>query len=70
VAPLKYLETTESNQNSIQEENNKKFNLGNACYNSGPEPYVFLSAVYKHVKIIIYKTVILPLVLYGCENWS
>jgi hypothetical protein len=24
----------------------------------------------KHLKVIIYKTIILPLVLYGCETWS
>jgi hypothetical protein len=26
--------------------------------------------LYKNVKIRIYKTVILPVVLYGCETWS
>jgi hypothetical protein len=31
---------------------------------------VFSSAVEKHVKIRIYKTIILPVVLYGCETWS
>jgi hypothetical protein len=34
----------------------------------GPEPFVFSSAV-KNLKIIIYKTLILPVVLYGCETW-
>jgi hypothetical protein len=24
----------------------------------------------KNVKIIIYKTIVLPMVLYGCETWS
>jgi hypothetical protein len=24
----------------------------------------------KHVKVKIYKTIILPVVLYGCETWS
>jgi hypothetical protein len=24
----------------------------------------------KNIKIRIYKTIILPVVLYGCENWS
>jgi hypothetical protein len=33
----------------------------------GPEPFVFSSAV-KNLKIIIYKTIILPAVLYGCET--
>jgi hypothetical protein len=35
----------------------------------GPEPSVFSSAL-ENLKIRIYKTVILPLVLYGCETWS
>jgi hypothetical protein len=26
--------------------------------------------LFKNIKIIIYKTIILPLVLYGCETWS
>jgi hypothetical protein len=30
---------------------------------------VFLSAVKKR-KIRVYKTIILPVVLYGCETWS
>jgi hypothetical protein len=33
------------------------------------EPSVFSSAV-KSLKIRIYKTIILPVVLYGCETWS
>jgi hypothetical protein len=35
----------------------------------GPEPSVFSSAL-KNLKIIIYKTIILPVVLCGCETWS
>jgi hypothetical protein len=35
----------------------------------GPEPYVLSPAV-KNVKVRIYKTIILPVVLYGCETWS
>jgi hypothetical protein len=33
------------------------------------EPSVFSSAVEK-IKLRIYKTIILPSVLYGCETWS
>jgi hypothetical protein len=36
----------------------------------GPEPSVFSSAVKKNLKIRIYKTIILPVVLYGCKNLS
>jgi hypothetical protein len=35
----------------------------------GAEPFV-LSPAAKKVKVRIYKTLILPLVLYGCETWS
>jgi hypothetical protein len=35
----------------------------------GPEPLVLSPAV-KNVKVRIYKTIILPVVLYGCETWS
>jgi hypothetical protein len=34
----------------------------------GPEPSVFAVAV--ETQIRIYKIIILPLVLYGCETWS
>jgi hypothetical protein len=34
-----------------------------------PEPSVFRSVV-KNLKIRIYKTIILPVMLYGCETWS
>jgi hypothetical protein len=34
------------------------------------DPSVFSTAVKKHLKIGIYKTIILPVVLYGCETWS
>jgi hypothetical protein len=33
-----------------------------------PKSFVFLSHI-KNLKIKIYKTVILPVVLYGCETW-
>jgi hypothetical protein len=33
----------------------------------GPEPCVFSSAV---KKLRIYKAIILPVVMYGCETWS
>jgi hypothetical protein len=34
-----------------------------------PKSFVFPSHI-KNLKIKIYKTVILPVVLYGCETWS
>ena len=35
----------------------------------GAESFVFQFAI-QNLKIKIYRTIILPLVLYGCETWS
>jgi hypothetical protein len=45
-----------------------RMNSGNACYHSVQKllSYRLLSKI---VKIIKYKTTILPVVLYGCETW-
>jgi hypothetical protein len=41
-----YLGMTVTNQNLIQEEIKRRLlNLGNACYHSSPEPFVFSNAV-------------------------
>jgi hypothetical protein len=69
VQEFKYLETTLTDQNSIQEEIKSILKLGNACYHSVQNllSYRLLS---KNLKIKIYRTIILPVVLYGCEAWS
>jgi hypothetical protein len=45
----------------------RRMNLSNACYHSS-RTLVFSSAV-KNIKTRIYKTIILPVVLYACETW-
>jgi hypothetical protein len=35
----------------------------------GPEAFILLPLV-KNIMVRIYKTIILPVVLYGCETWS
>jgi hypothetical protein len=69
LSQFKYLETTVTNQNLIQEEIKKRLNSDNACYLSVQE---LLSShlMSKNITIRIYKTTILPVVLYGCETWS
>jgi hypothetical protein len=46
-----------------------RLNSGNACYH---EVQNLLSSrlLSRNVRIKIYKTIILPVVLYGCETWS
>jgi len=65
----KYLGTTLTNQNSIQEEIKSRLKLGNACYYS-VQNRLSSRLLSKNLKIKIYRTIILPVVLYGCETWS
>jgi hypothetical protein len=69
VATFKYLETTLSNQNDIHDEIKSRLNSGNACYYS-VQNLLSSRLISKNLKIKIYKTVILPVVMYGCETWS
>jgi len=64
-----YLGTTLTNQNSLQEEIKRRMKSGNACYHSVQNLF-YSSLVSKILKIKIYRTIILPFVLYGCETWS
>jgi len=68
VAEFKYLGTTLTNQNSIQEEIKIKLKSGNACYYSVQNLLSF-SLLSKNLEIKIYRIIILPVVLYGCETW-
>ena len=66
---LKYLGTTLTNQNSIQEEIKSRLKSGNVCYHS-VQNLSSSSLLSNNIKIKIYRTIILPVVLYGCETWS
>jgi hypothetical protein len=66
VAQFKYLGTIVTNQNLIQEEIQRSLNSGNACYHSVQN----FSSYRLIVKIRKYKTIILPVVLYGREMFS
>ena len=69
VEEFKYLGTTLTNQNSIAEEIKSRFSSRNACYHSG-QNLLSSRLLSKNVKIKIYRTTSLPVVLYGCETWS
>jgi hypothetical protein len=56
-------------ENSIQEEIKSRLNSGNACYLS-VQDLLSSSLLSKNTKIKIYRTIVLPVVLYGCETWS
>ena len=66
---LKYLGTTLTNRNSIQEIINSRLKSGNACYHS-VQNLLSSSLIPKYISINIYRTIMLPVVLHGCETWS
>jgi hypothetical protein len=68
VEEFKYLGTMLTDKNSIQEEIKSRFKLGNACYHS-VQHLLSSRMLSKNLKIKIYRTIILPVVLYGCETW-
>jgi hypothetical protein len=45
-----------------------RLNLGNACYHLVQS--LSSRLLCRNVKVKMYKTIILPVVLYGCETWS
>jgi len=69
VEEFKYLGTTLTNQNSIQEEIKSRLKLGNVCYYS-VQNLLSSRLLSKNLKTKIYRTIILPVVLHGCETWS
>jgi hypothetical protein len=58
-----------TNQNLIQEEIKSRLNSSNACYHS-VQKLSSSRLLSKNLKSTIHKTIILPVVLYGCETWS
>jgi hypothetical protein len=69
VTDFMYLGTTVINQNCIQKEIKSMLYSGNVCYHS-IQSLLSSHLISKNLNIKIYKTVILPFVLYGCETWS
>jgi hypothetical protein len=53
----------------MQEKIKSRLNSKNACYHS-VQSLLSSRLLSRNVKVQIYKTLILPVVLYGCETWS
>jgi hypothetical protein len=66
VEEFKYFGTTLTYQNSIQEEVKSRLKLGHHSVQN----LLSSSLLSKNVKIKIYRTIILQVILYGCETWS
>ena len=69
VEKFKCLGKSLTNQNSTPEEIKSSLRSGNACYHS-VQNLLSSRLLSKNLKIKIYRTKILPVVLYGCETWS
>ena len=69
VEKFRYLGVKVINTKDIREEIKRRINMGNACYYS-VEKILSSCLLSKKLNIKTYKTIILPVVLYGCETWS
>jgi hypothetical protein len=61
-------EINPNNIYDIQKEIKSRLNSGNACYHSVQN--LLFYPLSKNINMRIYKIIILPVVLYGCETWS
>jgi hypothetical protein len=53
----------------MHEEIKSRLNSGNACYH-WVQSLLSSRLLSRNLKVKVYKSIILPVVLYGCETWS
>jgi hypothetical protein len=69
VEEIKNSGITLTNQNSIQEYIKSRLKKGNAYYHL-EQNLLPSSLLPQNLKIKMYRTIIYPVVVYGCETWS
>jgi hypothetical protein len=67
VAKFRYMGKRVTNQNYVHEEDKSKLKLGKACYRS-VQNLLYSRLLSINIRINIYETTILSVVLYECEN--
>ena len=69
VNKFKYLGAYVTSKNEVTEEIKSRLASGNACFYS-VQKLLTSRLISRKLKLKIYRTVILPVILYGCESWS
>jgi hypothetical protein len=69
VVKFTYLRTTLTDQNFMLEEIKSRINSGKVCYHS-VQSLLSSCLLSRNLKVKICKTIIPPVISYGCETWS
>ena len=69
MAEVKCLGSTLTNQKCMHEEIESRLISRNACYQFA-QNISFSNLLSKNLKIKVYRSIILPVVSYGCETWG
>jgi hypothetical protein len=69
VNQFQYLETTLTNQCSLEEEIKRRLKSGNVCFHSVQNLFSS-SSLRRNIKFKVYRIIKLPVVCYGCETLS
>jgi hypothetical protein len=67
VSQFKYLGTTVTNQNLVQKEIKRRLSSGSTCFHL-VQSLLSSRLLSKNLKMGICKIIILPVILYGCQN--